>query len=166
MIIRLETASDIDAITKVTVAAFEHHPISRHTEQHIIHALRQDKALTMSLVADIDGQVVGHAAFSPVAVADGAVGWYGLGPVSVLPAFQRQGVGQALIRTSLSLLQQHGAQGCVLVGDPNYYRRFGFRHEPSLIHEGVPQEVFLALSFTGRIPSGKVMFHRAFNAVC
>lgn len=90
MIIRNETSSDIEAISKVTIAAFKNLAISNHTEQFIINALREANALTISLVAEIDGQVVGHIAFSPVTISDGAIGWYGLGPVSVLPDYQKK----------------------------------------------------------------------------
>ncbi len=79
MIVRSETSSDIDAISKVTIAAFENLAISNHTEQFIIDALREAHGLTISLVAEIDGQVVGHIAFSPVTISDGAIGWYGQG---------------------------------------------------------------------------------------
>ena len=82
MIIRSETSSDIEAIAEVTIAAFKNLAISNHTEQFIIDALRKSNALTISLVAQIDGQVAGHIAFSPVTISDGALGWYGLGPVS------------------------------------------------------------------------------------
>ena len=90
MIIRNETSSDSEAISKVTTAAFKNLAISNHTEQYIISALRESKALTISLVAEIDGQVVGHIAFSPVTISDGTIGWYGLGPVSVLPEYQKK----------------------------------------------------------------------------
>ncbi len=127
MIIRKENASDIDAISEVTMAAFKTLPISNHTEQFIIHALRAAGALTISLVAEIDGRIVGHIAFSPVAISDGTKNWYGLGPISVLPAYQKQGIGKALLQEGLSAIKRIGAQGCYLVGDPNYYKRFGFR---------------------------------------
>ena len=164
MIIRKETTSDIDAITQVTIAAFKTLAVSNQTEQFIIKALRAAGALTVSLVAEIDGRVVGHVAFSPVAISDGTRDWYGLGPVSVLPEYQRQGIGKALINEGLSLLKQLGGQGCALVGDPNYYKRFGFKNFPELVHEGVPQEVFLALPFTEKVPQGTVVFHKAFLA--
>jgi putative acetyltransferase len=147
MIIRKEKRSDIEAITQVTISAFQTLPISNHTEQFIIKALRTAGALTLSLVAEIDEQVVGHIAFSPVTISDGTKDWYGLGPVSVLPEYHKQGIGKALINEGLSLLKQLGGQGCALVGDPNYYKRFGFKNFPELVHEGVPQEVFLALPF-------------------
>ena len=73
MIIRNETISDIEAISKITIAAFQNLAISNHTEQFIINALRNANALTISLVAEIDGKVVGHIAFSPVTISDGAI---------------------------------------------------------------------------------------------
>ena len=164
MIIRNESVSDIEAISKVTIAAFQNHPISKHTEQFIINALRNTNALTISLVAEDNGQVVGHIAFSPVTITDGSLNWYGLGPISVLPRFQKQGIGKSLIHEGLSLLKTLGGKGCVLVGDPNYYKRFGFRNIPDLIHDGVPQEVFLALPFNKEIPHGMVVFHKGFLA--
>jgi putative acetyltransferase len=108
--------------------------------------------------------VVGHIAFSPVAIADGSDGWYGLGPVSVLPEFQKRGVGSALVRQGLSMLTASGAKGCVLVGDPGYYARFGFKNVPSLIYEGVPQEYILALPLSKKQARGVVSFHQAFSA--
>jgi len=164
MILRKETVADIDAITEVTIAAFKNHPISNHTEQFIINALRDADALTLSLVAEIEGRVVGHIAFSPVIISDGTKGWYGLGPVSVLPEYQKQGIGKSLINEGLSLLKELGGQGCALVGDPNYYKRFGFKNFPELVHKGIPQEVFLVLPFTEKIPKGIVVFHEGFKA--
>jgi len=164
MIIRHERDSDIDAIFAVTEAAFENHPISNHTEQYIVNALRAAKALSLSLVAEVDGKVVGHIAFSPVTISDGSKNWYGIGPVSVLPEFQRKGCGKALINEGLAQLKASGAQGCVLVGDPNYYTRFGFRNLPELSLSGVPPENFLGLPFGQHIPHGTVTFHQAFSA--
>ncbi len=164
MIIRKEMVADVEAITEVTIAAFKTLPISNHTEQFIINALRAANALTISLVAEIDGQIVGHIAFSPITISDGSTGWYGLGPVSVLPAHQKQGIGKSLIKNGLSLLKELGGQGCALVGDPKYYKRLGFRNYPELVHEGVPQEVFLALPFSEKIPQGIVVFHEGFLA--
>lgn len=164
IILRKETVDDFEAITEVTIAAFKNIPISNQTEQFIIYALRAAGALTISLVAEINGQVVGHIAFSPLTISDGSTEWYGLGPVSVLPAYQNQGIGKALINEGLSLLKEMGCQGCALVGDPNYYKRFGFKNYPQLIHEGIPQEVFLILPFTERIPKGIIVFHEGFKA--
>jgi putative acetyltransferase len=164
IVIRSEVAADVGAITEVTVAAFKTLEISNHTEQFIIAALRAVKALTVSLVAEMDGRVVGHIAFSPVTISDGTPNWYGLGPVSVLPTYQRKGIGKALIREGLSRLKEMKAQGCCLVGHPDYYGRFGFKHPAGLGHEGVPQEAFFALSFGGHTPQGTVAFHEAFTA--
>lgn len=163
MIIRTEKESDINAIFEITRQAFENHPISQGTEQFIINALRKDNALTISLVAEIEEKVVGHIAFSPLAISDGSCNWYALGPVSVQPKLQRQGIGKALIREGLSQLKSLGAQGCVLVGPPEYYNRFGFISFPNLSMEGVPQQYVLALPFAERIASGVITHHRAFS---
>jgi putative acetyltransferase len=146
--IRNETDADHGAIGAVTIAAFETLEISRHTEQFIVAALRAARALTISLVAEIEGHVVGHIAFSPVGMSDGTPDWYGLGPVSVLPEWQRQGIGTALIREGLARLPAIHARGCCLVGHPGYYGRFGFANPPTLVLEGVPPEVFFALQTT------------------
>ncbi|MGW8162002.1 MAG: GNAT family N-acetyltransferase [Desulfobulbales bacterium] len=163
-IIRKETDADIDSITEVTVEAFKTLEISNHTEQFIIEALRAAKALTLSLVAEVDGRVVGHIAFSPVTISDGTMHWYGLGPVSVLPEYQRHGIGKALIKEGLSRLKDLGAKGCCLVGHPQYYKKFGFVNIAGLGLEGVPPEVFFALSFDGRFRQGNVTFHEGFQA--
>jgi putative acetyltransferase len=164
MVIRKEKPGDIDAIHEVTAEAFKDHPISNQTEQFIVKALRNAGALSLSLVAEMEGKIVGHIAFSPVLISDNTPDWYGLGPVSVLPGYQKKGVGKALIREGLALLKKMGARGCSLVGDPNYYKRFGFKNYPQLIHQGVPQEVFLALPFSEEVPEGTVEFHKGFWA--
>ena len=164
LIIRNEVASDIEAISDVTKAAFENHPYSNNTERFIINALRAANALAVSLVAELGEKVVGHIAFSPVTFTDGSKNWYGLGPVSVMPDYQKQGIGTKLVYEGIGLLKDLGAEGCVLVGDPNFYKRFGFKSPDGLKHEGVPQENFLALSFCNKIPMGVVEFHQAFSA--
>lgn len=162
--IRTETDADVRAITEVTEAAFQTMEISDHTEQFIVTALRKAGALTVSLVAELDGRVVGHIAFSPITMSDGTAGWYGMGPVSVLPQYQRQGIGKALVQEGLARLKGLKARGCCLVGHPEYYRKFGFQNTPELGLEGVPPEVFFALSFDGQVPRGSVTFHNAFMA--
>lgn len=164
MIIRNEATLDIEAISEVTIEAFKTLPISQHTEQFIIKALRKANALTISLVAEVDGRVAGHIAFSPVSISDGAANWYGVGPLSVLPSYHKQGIGKALMLEGIRILKTMGGKGCALVGDPEYYKRFGFRNIPALIHEGVPPEFFLVLPFEDRIPQGKVEFHEGFWA--
>lgn len=164
IVIRNETNTDVGAISEVTVAAFKTLEISNNTEQFIIVELRTAKALTVSLVAELDGRVIGHIAFSPVTISDGTPSWYGLGPVSVLPAYHRQGIGTALIQAGLFRLKNLNAEGGCVVGHPDYYRKFGFENVSGLVHEGVPPEVFFALSFDGRIPQGSVTFHKGFTA--
>jgi len=164
IIIRNESQSDIETISVITKAAFEKLPISNHTEQFIINALRNANALTISLVAEMEKKVVGHIAFSPVTISDGSLHWYGLGPISVLPELQKQGIGKSLMRQGLSSLKSLGAKGCVLVGDPGYYERFGFRSPPDLVIEGVPQEYVLALPFVESKTRGTVAFHDGFAA--
>lgn len=164
IIIRNETSADIDAITDVTVAAFETLEISNHTEQFIIESLRIANALTISLITELKSSVIGHIAFSPVTISNGTPGWYGLGPVSVLPEYQKQGIGKALIQEGLSRLRDLNAQGCCLVGHPEYYRQFGFTNTSELMVENIPPEVFFALSFDGYTPQGTVTFHDGFEA--
>lgn len=164
MIIRKETSSDIGAISEITKAAFASCPYSHQTEQFIIIALREAGALTISLVAQVGLRVVGHIAFSPVTISDGSVGWYGLGPISVLPELQRQGIGKALMREGISSLKALGAKGCVLVGDPRYYERFGFRSLPDVRVEHVPQENVLVLAIDEGQACGTVAFHESFGA--
>ena len=162
--IRPERSGDEDAIHAVTTAAFLEAPHTAHTEQFIVRELRRAGALTVSLVAQLDGRIVGHVAISPVTIDGTASGWFGLGPVSVLPEHQGRGVGSRLMREALARLRTAGARGCVLVGEPAYYGRFGFRAEPALVLPGVPPEYFQALSFTNELPHGVVTFHTAFQA--
>ena len=164
IVIRSETDADIDAITEVTVAAFKTLEISNNTEQFIIMALRAAKALTVSLVAELDGRVIGHVAFSPVTLSDGTPNWYGLGPVSVLPTYHRKGIGKALTQEGLSRLKDLNAAGCCVVGHPDYYRKFGFENVTGLAYKGVPPEVFFILSFDGHTPQGTVAFHEGFQS--
>ncbi|MES2490807.1 MAG: N-acetyltransferase [Pseudomonadota bacterium] len=162
--IRLEQSADIASITRVTELAFKDHPHSDQTEHFIILALRRADELSLSLVAERDGQVVGHIAFSPVQFSDGSSHWYGLGPVAVLPELQQLGIGKALIERGLADLRAIGAEGCVLLGDPNYYGRFGFKSRTDCVYEGVPQEYFQSLTFGQHSAVGRVTYHEAFNA--
>lgn len=160
--IRSELPGDVDAIRAVTTAAFAGTPYGSGSEAAIVDALRQSGALTVSLVA-VDCGVVGHVAFSPVRI-DGVPGnWYGLGPVSVQPERQRKGIGERLIRDGLARLMQSGAGGCVVLGDPSYYRRFGFVTDPGLHYRGAPQRYFQRLVIGGAVPSGEVTYDAAFG---
>jgi putative acetyltransferase len=164
--VRPETAADAPVIHEVTREAFLHAAHTDHTEQFIVDALRNAGALAVSLVAEREGAVVGHVALSAVEVGDGGVGqgWFGLGPISVLPAHQRQGVGVALMLAALQALRDRGAAGCVILGDPAYYGRFGFRPAAPLVLPEVPQEFFQALPLAADLPSGVVRYHAAFAA--
>lgn len=162
--IRSEIAADVDAIDAVTTAAFLAAPHTDHTEQFIVKALRKAGKLTISLVAEVGGNVVGHVAVSPVSISDGTSDWYGLGPISVSPAYQGQGVGSHLMREALRALRESGASGCVVLGEPGYYGRFGFQADSNLVLPNVPPEYFQAISFCTAVPCGTVSYDESFNA--
>ena len=161
---RSEHAGDAPDIRQVTEAAFKVAEHSSGTEGAIIDALRAGSALTVSLVATAESEIVGHIAFSPVTVNGNDIGWFGLGPVSVKPELHGKGIGGMLIRQGLNRLKAAGASGCVVLGDPAYYQRFGFEHDPAMRYEEAPPEYFMKLSFDGSEVSGRVAFHDGFSA--
>ncbi|WP_298378554.1 N-acetyltransferase [uncultured Bradyrhizobium sp.] len=164
MQIRDERDEDAAGISRITAAAFATAPHSNGTEARVVEALRQAGALTVSLLAtSADGCIVGHVAFSPVQIAGVAGRWYGLGPISVAPDLQRQGIGGALIREGLARLAELNADGCVLLGDPAYYSRFGFVSDPALTYGGEPSRYFQRLLLRGKVPKGDVRYHPAFD---
>jgi putative acetyltransferase len=163
MQIRLERPEDAATIHALTDAAFKGMPFSDQTEARVIDALRVAGALTLSLVATEGGEIIGHIAFSPVRINGEAGDWYGLGPVSVWPDRQRTGIGQALIRDGLQRLRSLGAGGCVLLGAPTYYGRFGFESDPDLNDVDAPPGAFQRLTLNGSQPRGEVTFHPAFD---
>ena len=124
--VRPERPGDEAAIDAVNLAAFQG-PV----EGALVRALRRNGGLTLSLVAERAGHIVGHVAFSPVTLSTGRV-VQGLGPVSVLPDHQRHGVGRALIEQGLAQLKQAGHEVCVVLGHPSHYPRFGFVPAPPL----------------------------------
>ena len=160
--VRHEKLSDTESIELVIIEAFCDVPHSDQSEHHIVRALRAAGVLTLSLVAEDQGMIIGHVAISPVSISGGASEWYGLGPISVLPAYQNNGVGSELMRQIMNELKLIKASGCVLLGDPNYYGRFGFRSVPDLTLPGVPAEYFQAISISGTLPKGEVAYHDAF----
>ncbi|GAB2462328.1 N-acetyltransferase [Comamonas humi] len=165
--LRHETPDDVAAIDAVTVAAFADAPHTSHTEQFIVYALRRANELALSIVAEEQGQIVGHVAVSPVAITGGrggADGWYGLGPISVVPQRQGRGIGARLMQQALADLRAMQAAGCVLLGDPAYYTRFGFQTHAGLVLPGVPPAYFLALALQGVVPEGTVRYSDAFDA--
>jgi len=164
--IRPETPADYAAIREINVAAFLHHPFSRQTEHLIVEELRKAGALSVSLVAEIDAappMVVGHVAFSHALIDGRDTGWFLAGPLAVLPEFQRSGIGCALMKEGIEEIKKLGAKGCVLVGDPAYYGRFGFVRDDSFNYEGVPTEVIQILPFVEKPVGGNVSHHPAFT---
>ncbi len=160
--IRLEKTSDIQDIHKVTIAAFLDAPHTDHTEQFIVDALRDSGKLSVSIVAEDSSRIVGHVALSPVTISNGSSDWYGLGPISVVPTEQNKGVGSKLMHAALNELKNLNANGCVLLGDPNYYRRFGFEPIDGLVLPDVPPEYFQAMLLKGSYPKGTVTYHESF----
>ncbi|MEM9971246.1 MAG: N-acetyltransferase, partial [Pseudomonadota bacterium] len=126
MTVRPERPGDARSIRSVTKAAFSGVPYSDGSEPSIPGALRAAGDLAFSAVAEKARRLIGHVALSPVTIGSTGTGWYGLGPLSVLPDHQRQGTGTALMAAALDWLDRERAAGCVLVGDPGYYGRFGF----------------------------------------
>lgn len=160
--IRTERPGDAAAIRAVTAEAFAGTPLSDGSEPRIVDALRADGDLALSLVATLqDGAIAGHVAFSPVHI-DGAERWYGLGPVSVRPAWQGRGIGGELIEAGLAALRQRGAGGVVVVGDPRYYARFGFARDARLAYPHPGGEYLQRLLLAGEAPAGAVHYARAF----
>lgn len=163
MNIRPETPADHAATRAINIAAFADHPHSRQTEHLIVEALRADDALALSLVAEAEGRVTGHIAFSQALVDGNDLRWFLLGPVAVLPGSQRQGIGSQLVLAGLAELRERKASGCVLVGDPAFYTRFGFQQAEGLSWPGVPPEFVLCLPLAGAEPRGEISHHPAFN---
>ncbi len=154
-------AATLGALIDAAFAEAEHR--GGH-EGAIVAALREAGALALSLVAlGEDGAAVGHVAFSPVHIGSMAGDWYGLAPLSVLPERQREGIGAALVEAGLARLRAMGAAGCVLLGDPDYYRRFGFRTIPGLTYGDAPAPYVQAISFGGVQPVGAIAYHAAFD---
>ncbi|APW61297.1 GNAT family N-acetyltransferase [Paludisphaera borealis] len=120
-IIRPERPEDFEAIDTVHTAGFP-----TIAEARLVRVLREAGRLTASLVAEVEGQVVGHVAFSPVSTATEAIG-AGLAPVAVLPSHQRPGIAAQLIEAGLSASRSAGVGWAVVLGEPAYYARFGFR---------------------------------------
>jgi putative acetyltransferase len=169
VIIRDQTTDDFAAVHELVIAAFKTLPIACGREQFVMDALWTSGAATVALVAEDSGAagadaIVGQAAFSKATVGGQDVGWHGCGPVSVPPKRHKQGIGSALMRAGLNRLRALGSKGCVVVGDPNYYPRFGFANTDAMFEPGVPPEVFMAICFAGAMPKGEVKFDEAFDA--
>ncbi|QJB68686.1 GNAT family N-acetyltransferase [Parasphingorhabdus halotolerans] len=162
--IRPETPADHAAIYDITKRAFAPMPYSDGDEQDLIDRLRNASALAISLVAEQDGAVVGQVTFTEAFAADGSDGWYALGPVAVEPELQSRKIGAQLIEAGIALLCERGAAGCVLVGNPAYYGRFGFKPFPELCPKGEPTESFQILPLGVAGPSAVISFHPLFHS--
>lgn len=161
--IRRETESDISAIRDLTLRAFRDMPYSEQKESQIVEMLRDADALTFSLIAVKGASVVGHIAASPVSIEDGCEKWFGIGPISVDPDRQGTGIGSQLMARALDELRSLDADGAVALGDPAFYRRFGFDRYEELTFPGVDQSYFLAIPLTdAAVPLGTVTYHQAF----
>ena len=164
IVVRNEEPADSEAIFELTRLAFQNAAHTCHTEQFIVNALRRSGDLALSLVAEQQARPVGHVAFSPLAVASGDADWYGVGPLSVLPEYQRKGIGTLLMQQGMATLVKMGARGCVLVGDPAFYARLGFSRCTHLTLPEVPPEYLLGKAFGHTMPRGEVSFSPAFAA--
>lgn len=163
MLIRSEMPADHDAIHELTWAAFKPMAFSAGTEADIIRALRADGDLAISLVAEDGGEIVGHVAFSPVTIDGAHDNWFGLGPISVKPGRQRQGIGKALIAAGLKLLDKQGANGCALIGNPDVYSHAGFLSDGQLTYLDIDTKYVQRLVLRGPDPQGSLRFARAFG---
>lgn len=164
LVIRLERAVDHAAIYDITKRAFAPMPYSDGDEQDLINRLREAGALDISLVAELDGKLVGQVTFSEAFAVDGSNGWYALGPVAVEPELQSRKIGAQLIEVGISMLRERDAAGCVLVGNPAYYSRFGFRLFPDLCPKGEPAEYFQILPLRETAPNVVIGFHPLFHS--
>lgn len=165
MRIRTETTDDHAAVRAVNVAAFE-----TEAEAELVARLREQASPLISLVAEIDAAVVGHIAFSPASLsAAPELRAMGLGPMAVLPDFQRRGIGSALVTAGLDACKDLGYQAVFVLGHPEYYPRFGFvpasRFGIKSVYR-VPDEVFMALELVAGALAGKpgvLHYHESFG---
>ncbi|MCB1689510.1 MAG: N-acetyltransferase [Halioglobus sp.] len=162
-VLREECHSDIGPIRSITERAFHGMPYAGGDEQDVIDRLRTANALTLSLVAVLGSELVGHIAFSPAVASDGSGPWFALGPVSVLPEYQCRGIGSALIESGLARLEKLNALGCILTGNPSYYKKFDFRLAPDIAPSNEPAEFFMLKILSAEaFPGGRFAFHKAF----
>lgn len=164
MEIRREHPEDHSEIHQLTTDAFAPMSFSDGTEPDVIDRLRAAGNLTLSLVAIKSDNLVGHVAFSPVNIGKSTNSWYGLGPVSVKPGLQRTGIGTALINEALRILKSLGADGCALIGDPNYYSRFGFISDGRIHYQNLPDKHVQWKGFGERRPEGMLVFCPEFDS--
>lgn len=141
--IRDERPDDMPAIRSLNEQAF-----GQAQEANIIDALRENGAVILSLVATLDSQVVGHIMYSPIVIA-GTIGGAVLGPMSVLPQYQSQGIGSLLVSAGNDRLKQAGCPYIIVLGHTEYYPRFGFKPASQFgvtCEWEVPDDVFMLLA--------------------
>ena len=162
--IRPEKSGDERAIRALTDAAFHDMPHSDGDEGPLVEKLRADGDLVLSLVAlSADQAIIGHIAFSPVSIEGEAGLWYQLAPVSVIPLRQNIGIGSQLIEKGLEQMRGAGANGIALVGDPEYYSRFGFTQDHGCTLSEAMDPYLQVLEFDGGRPSGQLTLAPAFG---
>ena len=161
--IRRESSDDSEVISHIINAAFLGRPYASGDEATLVVELRRAGDLSVSLVAELDEVTVGHIAFSPARSSDGSGCWSALGPLAVLPAYQRNGIGSALIYKGVEIIENLGANGCILTGDLRYYSRFGFEHAPKNTPMGEPAAYFMIKLLRGHAPVCPIHFHDAFK---
>lgn len=163
VVMRRESPEDVVGIREVVRAAF-----GRDGEADLVDALRRAGALTLSAVALSENRVVGHVGFSLITIGESGAG-LALAPVAVAPDWQRRGVGSALIRWSLEECRGLGHGMVIVLGEPEYYSRFGFVAAARFGIEcpfAVPAEVFMALELSAaRAPRGMVKYRQEFEGV-
>ena len=159
-----ERPRDAASVRALVTRAFAAHDDSDGIEPSLIDALREAGALTFSLVAVQDGEVVGHLAASPATIG-GRSGWTGIGPVAVDPGHQRQGIGSALVRAAIERLRRSGARGAVLIGDPAFYGPLGFAPATDCHWRDIGPPVLQVARLDGSAPSGETLYAPAFEAL-
>jgi putative acetyltransferase len=163
LLIRPEQPRDAAAIHALTTQAFAPMSFSDGSEAGLVHLLREAGDLTISLVADEGGTLIGHAAFSPVTIDGKHDGWFGLGPISVEPTRQRRGIGRALVKAGLAMLSEAGANGCILIGNPAIYSRLGFTSNGRVRYRSTDPRQVQWVVFHGDPPAGDLDFAPAFG---
>jgi putative acetyltransferase len=161
--IRRERVGDEEAIGAIIRQAFHGKAYADGNEDMLVDALRSRGALAVSLVAELGDELIGQIVFSPAMATDSSSGWFTLGPLSVRPEYQGQGVGAMLVEAGLAAITALGASGCILTGDPGYYSRFGFHVSPSNAPGNEPPEYFMIKLLAAAEVHGPVNFHEVFH---
>lgn len=168
MVIRREETKDQSAVYSLVKKAFETAEHANGNEQELVNALRKSEAYIpeLSLVAEIGGKVVGHIIFTKAKVGDVAV--LALAPLSVLPEYQRQGIGTALIREGHRIAGGLGYGYSIVLGSETYYPRVGYFPADTLGIKApfdVPGENFMACRLTDDAPAvhGTVRYAKEFG---